>query len=92
MINNAITHHEAPTERVDIVIGGDVAAARAALREYCMKGLCVSLAPVEFIFTGGMESGVRVGLINYPRFPKPQGAIYVEAVALGEFLIVAPRR
>ena len=29
----------------------------------------MTLTATEFIYTGGLETGIRVGLINYPRFP-----------------------
>lgn len=60
----------APTIRFDIFIGGDVANAKQVCRKFCFDlGFCVTVEPVDFIYTGGEESGVRVGIINYPRFP-----------------------
>jgi len=82
-----ITETFAASYSVDIFIGGDVDAARQACREFCLRGLCVSLSPADFIFTGGMESGVRVGLINYPRFPAEPRNILNTAQALARFLI-----
>jgi len=64
-----MTRTEAPTYTAAIYIAGDLTEARRVCRGYCMKGLCVTVEPVEFIYTGGAETGVRVGLINYPRFP-----------------------
>jgi hypothetical protein len=59
-----------PTIRFDIFIAGDLEQAKQACREYCFAvGLCVTVEPVSYIYTGGEEAGVRVGLINYPRFP-----------------------
>jgi hypothetical protein len=52
-----------------------------------MSGLCVSVTEADFVFTGGLESGVRVGLINYPRFPKEPSEIFDTAVELSRFLI-----
>lgn len=60
----------APTIQYDIFIAGDLAKAKQICREHVFEvGLCVTVAPVDYIYTGGEESGVRVGLINYPRFP-----------------------
>lgn len=57
---------------VDIFIGGSYEDAVRACREYTITtGLCVTVTPTTFVYTGGAEDGVRVGLINYPRFPKP---------------------
>jgi hypothetical protein len=32
-------------------------------------GLCVSVTDTTFIYTNGLEVGIAVGFINYPRFP-----------------------
>ena len=43
--------------------------ARNICKEYCDEvGLCVTFKLVEFLYINGDESGVEVGLINYPRF------------------------
>ena len=51
-------------------------------------GLCVTVEPVAFIYTGGEEAGVRVGLINYPRFPSTADAIEKTALDLAHKLRV----
>lgn len=59
-----------PTIRYDIFIAGDIAQAKQVCREWCMEvGACVTVEPVDYIYTGGEESGVRIGFTNYPRFP-----------------------
>jgi len=61
---------QSPTIRFDIFIAGDLDQARLVCREFCFEaGFCVTVEPVSFIYTGGEEAGVRVGCINYPRFP-----------------------
>lgn len=52
-----------------------------------MTGLCVTVEPVEFIYTGGQERGVRVGLINYPRFPCDPTEIFIRAEMLASALV-----
>ena len=53
-----------------IYISGPIAVAEQVCREECLReGLCVTVEPTHFIYTGGEEAGVVVGLINYPRFP-----------------------
>lgn len=52
-----------------------------------MKGLCVTVAPATFIYTGGAEEGVAVGLINYPRFPKSNDEVWEEAIGIGMALL-----
>jgi hypothetical protein len=65
-----MTYTNSPTIRHDIFIAGDLARAKQICREYCFEtGLCVTVEAVDYIYTGGEESGVRVGIINYPRFP-----------------------
>lgn len=79
---------KAETIRFDIFIAGDLAHAKQACREYCFDvGLCVTVEPVDFIYTGGEESGVRVGLINYPRFPTTEEALRERAQQLAEMLM-----
>ncbi len=85
--DNPITAQSAPTVNIDIFIASNRADATRLCREFCLRGLCVSITEADYVFTGGMESGVRVGLINYPRFPKPHDEIWDTAVELARFLI-----
>lgn len=79
----------APTIQYDIFIAGDLARAKQVCREYCFEvGLCVTVAPVDYIYTGGEESGVRVGLINYPRFPVDALELENKAYALAHRLML----
>lgn len=81
---------QSETYTATIYVAGDVATARAVCRDFCYaNGLCVTLSPEEFVYTGGMESGVRVGLINYPRFPAEPAAIWDTAWRLAELLMEA---
>lgn len=77
------------TIRFDIFIAGDLAQAQDVCREFCFDvGLCVTIEPVNYIYTGGQESGVRVGLINYPRFPVAHDALRATARSLAEKLML----
>jgi hypothetical protein len=79
----------APTIQLDIFIAGDFARAKQICREYCLEvGLCVTIAPVDYVYTGGEESGVRVGLINYPRFPADVLELENKAYALAHRLML----
>jgi len=72
---------------VSIFIAGDAKLVETVCREFCDKeGLCVTVTPTTYVYTGGQENGVIVGLINYPRFPSEVGAIYATATALAEEL------
>lgn len=77
----------APTYWARIYIAGDLAMIKQACREYCMAGLCVTVDPTTYIYTGGEESGAVIGLINYPRFPATPEAVYNKARELGEKLM-----
>lgn len=57
-----------------------------ALQKFVDRGLCVSLTPTRFIYKGGAEPGFAVGLIQYPRFPKPVSEIQDTAIELAEML------
>lgn len=75
------------TYRAEIFIAGDYAAAKQACREFCRsEGFCVTVTPTTFIYTGGEETGVIVGCINYPRFPIQPGDLREKATRLAELL------
>lgn len=78
----------APSIRVDIFVAGDLAQAKQICRQYTFDvGLCVTVEPVSFIYTGGEEAGVRIGLINYPRFPSTTEEIGRKARELADALL-----
>lgn len=87
MRNNPITTTTAPSYLADIFIAGSYDAAIEACRDFCMDGMCVNVSRCDYVFTGGMEAGVRVGLINYPRFRKSPDEIDAVAEKLARFLI-----
>lgn len=79
----------APTCVATVYVAGEYADAVASLRRQCIEdGLCVTITPTKFVYTGGAEDGVAVGFINYPRFPKTPEEIMARAVGVAERLIV----
>lgn len=83
----------AATIQFQIFMAGDLAQAKQVCREYCFDvGLCVTIEPVDYIYTGGEESGFRIGLINYPRFPTTHDALYGRASELAEILMLRLRQ
>ncbi|QIG69156.1 hypothetical protein EVB78_122 [Rhizobium phage RHph_N1_15] len=77
----------APSWPVTIHIAGDLQTAKQVCRQFCDRvGLCVTVTETDYIFTGGSEAGVRVGLINYPRFPKKRDEIEEQAFFLASML------
>ncbi len=75
-----------PTYYARIYIAGDYREAMNLCREYVQRGLCVTVTPTEYIYTGGQQSGVIVELINYPRFPADKNEILKQAQGLAEVL------
>jgi hypothetical protein len=66
--------------------------AESVCSAYCDEvGLCVTVTPTKYVYTGGQEPGCIVGLIHYPRFPHqcPAVAIRDHAFALAKRLLVA---
>lgn len=83
-----MTRIEVPTYTADIWIGGDAWLAEPICRDYCdTVGLCVSVTDTTFIYTGGKTIGMRVGLINYGRFPAASHEIFAKAEELAIMLI-----
>ena len=58
-----------------------------SLLEYCECGFCVTVTPLRFIYTGGKENGVLIGIINYPRFPKEESELDIHAFAIANKLM-----
>lgn len=73
--------------KVVIWIAGDIYQIEAVCRKYCLTGLCVTVTPTTFIYTGGAESGAAVGLINYARFPSDPESINGHAQSLARLLM-----
>ncbi len=77
-----------PSSTFDIYIAGDAAIARQVCREFCFAvGLCVTVQSLDYIYTGGEEAGVRVGLINYARFPSDRHSQRDRALELANLLM-----
>jgi len=56
-------------------------------QKYCDAiGLGVTIQFVDFVYTGGMEHGFKIGLINYPRFPSTPYVITDHAITLAKIL------
>lgn len=79
-----------PTYRIALYLSGPIEIAKQALRAECLReGLCVTIEPTNFIYTGGEESGFVVGLLNYPRFPSPPEKLIERARGVMHTLLVA---
>lgn len=71
---------------VRIWIAGDYRDACRAVKDFCQRGDCYSVAPCDYIYTGGAEAGVCVTRINYPRYPEHHDKILLQCVDLAEHL------
>ena len=77
-----------PTFWAKIYMAGDIDQAKHLLRAECMRnGLCVTVEPATYIYTGGEESGFVVGLVDYPRFPSSKNKISARAEHIAQLLI-----
>ena len=75
---------------ISIFIAGSPALAKEAAQRYCDQiGLCVTVTETEYVYTGGSEKGVVIGLINYPRFPKTEDELFDRACDLGDWMLHA---
>ena len=88
---------------VKIFLAGDISTIKQVCRKYCKEvGLCVTINPTLFIYTGGEEFGAEIGLLNYPRFPDSAEGITNKALTLAvqcrdaayqhSFLVVTPEQ
>ncbi len=65
-----MTENSCETFWAKIYIAGPIEFAKQIIRRECMQdGLCVTVEPTSYVYTGGEESGYVVGFVNYPRFP-----------------------
>lgn len=68
----------------EIYIAGPRDVIEQTCRECCYhEPLCVTIEDVKFIYKGGEETGVVIGLVNYPRFPSTPEEIERTAIDLG---------
>lgn len=60
----------APTYAVRLYLSGPIEVAKQIIRAAAIReGICVTIEPTLFVYSGGEETGYVVGLVNYPRFP-----------------------
>lgn len=79
---------EEPTYNVTVYIAGDIADVRRSLRQQCIEeGLCVTMMPLDFVYTAGLEAGVAIGFVTYPRFVKTPAEIVARAEVVARRLM-----
>ena len=81
------TSNRSGTYWVKIYLAGPIEVAKQYIRKKAAKhGMCVTIEPTTYIYSGGEEAGYVVGYINYPRFEKVPNEIWDEAFALAHEL------
>jgi hypothetical protein len=86
---------EVPTYTATIFIANrlGVRVADAICQAFCDElGECVTVDPTNYIYTGDHAPGVRIGFINYGRFPREPAEILARAEALALRLIEGLRQ
>lgn len=77
-----------PTCTITVYLAGDYRSGVESLRRQCLEdGLCVTVTRTTFVYTAGAESGIAVGIQNYPRFPKSPGDLWDRAKQLATRLM-----
>ena len=71
--------------KCEIFMAGDYDQHCETARMFCdAQGLCVTITRTNYVYTGGEEAGVIIGLINYARFPSNREEIWAKAEALAK--------
>jgi len=71
-----------------VYLSGPIEIAKQVIRKHCLEqGLCVTIEPTTFIYTGSEEVGYVVGVINYPRFPESSEEVFQHAKTLALALL-----
>lgn len=70
-----------------LFVGGNIHHIELICRKYVETGLCITITPTKYVYTGGAEDGAIIGFINYARFPNTKGNIFELAVELGREII-----
>lgn len=89
VISDQVQFTETFAHRATIFVGGSYDKALEICRKYCNESpCCVNVSNADFVYSGGMEAGVRVEFINYARFPCQLDENRKKAFALAHLLIV----
>lgn len=79
---------ECPAYYARLYIAGPLAGIEQCCREYMLKGLCVTVTPTNYIYTGGEQTGAIIESINYARFPSNEFLIEKNMIELGEKIMM----
>jgi hypothetical protein len=77
-----------PTHVVYIYVAGQAEDAKRSLSRQCLEDYrCVFVESGSYIYPGAREEGVKVTLVNYPRYPASQDDINERAMLMASVLI-----
>lgn len=65
-----------------IHMAGNAEDAIRVCRKFCLSGACVQVWPCQYVYTGGLEDGFIVSLMNYARFPQDKETLGYKAIEL----------
>jgi len=70
-----------------LYVAGSYDVSVEACKEKCFPtGLCVTVEKVKYIFGCGSENGVRIGFVDYPKYPEEKDIILEKAISVGKFV------
>ena len=76
------------TYTCEIYIAGSIEHAKLFLqKEFAYEGMCASVEKVDFIYSGGCETGMVVRLIQYPLYITHESNIKKYAIELAQKLV-----
>lgn len=68
-------------------VNRQLVTAEAICKDYCDEhSFCFTVEPTKFFYKNGWEHGVKVGLINYPRFEPGKELIREHALQIAKML------
>ena len=79
---------EVETYWAEICCAGDYHHGMKICQKYCdVMGLCITIEKCVYVYTSGNEDGMKVRLINYPRFPSDEKTILRKTKKLALILL-----
>ena len=78
-----MNHAQCISYWVKVYLAGPIEVAKQVIRKKAKRvGMCVTIEPTTYIYTGGEEAGDVVGFIYYARFPKNSDVLWQQAFEL----------
>lgn len=85
---NEFRSKTAKTVEISVYIAGNIETIRPALAKFCFENkICFFITEGFFSYVGGEETGFRIGIIKYPRFPQSREELVAISRELALYLI-----